>query len=280
MHEEIDDLEKWIFGDAEDTVSRTAFIQLLWETYLDQKVLKEAEEAENRPQQMALSDLFQYGRRQGWLEEEDILQAQDAIEKRHAARILHQFLRIELGEADEEDISLASRLEDLYDCRVCVLHVAQMYLKGIMESEPILLAGEKESEVFGMRDMISDEKAKQMVRRLFEPGERKKIAMTIKRIGTKRGIRIDQDEAKKILEQDYRAFLVDVRSKLDYLRAHLPGAINLSMAQILEHPEEVYPDKSVPILLYCMQGIQSEMAADRLADSGYETVYYFSWKNL
>ena len=37
-----------------------------------------------------------------------------------------------LGEEDESDWSAAERLQDLYSCHVCLNHIAQVYVKGIM----------------------------------------------------------------------------------------------------------------------------------------------------
>ena len=53
--------------------------------------------------------------------------------RKTAARILHDYLRSILAEPDLVDISPASVLRDLYDCRVCVDAIAEVVCKGIME---------------------------------------------------------------------------------------------------------------------------------------------------
>ena len=40
------------------------------------------------------------------------------------------------------DISGAAALKDLYDCRVCANHVAQVYTRGIMDAKNIRRGGE------------------------------------------------------------------------------------------------------------------------------------------
>ena len=78
-------------------------------------------------------DYMDYGYQVGWLEDMDITYCNEPLQRKNAARILHEFMRIELKEADVEDISPAKKLRDLYDCRVCAKHVMQVYTKGIME---------------------------------------------------------------------------------------------------------------------------------------------------
>ena len=65
---------------------------------------------------------------------ENLAFGEEATDRKTAAVLLHIFLLTELKEPDESDISGASILRDLYDCRVCVNHIAQVYLKGIMEA--------------------------------------------------------------------------------------------------------------------------------------------------
>ena len=71
--------------------------------------------------------------KEGWIDAQQLAEAEEILTRRSAAMILHRFLKLVLGEKDEEDISPAEKLKDLYDCRVCVGHIAQMYVKGVME---------------------------------------------------------------------------------------------------------------------------------------------------
>ncbi|MCR4945952.1 MAG: hypothetical protein K5929_03280 [Lachnospiraceae bacterium] len=56
-----------------------------------------------------------------------------AVSRRDAAKIVHIFLRDVLKVPDLADISQAAKLKDLYDCRVCVNDIAQVFLRGIMQ---------------------------------------------------------------------------------------------------------------------------------------------------
>ena len=88
------------------------------------------------------SDVYIRGRRAGWLEEADQLYPDAAISRKNVARILHQYLLRARGVADIGDISQAYKLKDLFDCRVCANHVAQVYLRGIMDAKNLMKEGE------------------------------------------------------------------------------------------------------------------------------------------
>lgn len=101
-----------------DTISTEQFLCLLYD-----KQLKEEE----------INSL----RRMGIIEEYDIINLGKPIVRKSAARIIHEYLIKELKKEDLEDISGAAVLRDLYDCRVCVNHIAQVYLRGIMKGKAI-----------------------------------------------------------------------------------------------------------------------------------------------
>ena len=86
-------------------------------------------------------DVFSQGLENSWLEFEDKLYREDEITRKNIARIIHLYLLKEQGIPDLQDISKASELRDLYDCRVCANHVAQIYLRGIMSAKDISANG-------------------------------------------------------------------------------------------------------------------------------------------
>ena len=88
------------------------------------------------------SDVFIRGRRAGWLEEADQLYPDAAVSRKNVARILHQYLLKVRNISDIGDISEAYKLKDLFDCRICANHVAQVYLRGIMDAKNLMKEGE------------------------------------------------------------------------------------------------------------------------------------------
>ena len=86
-------------------------------------------------------DVFSNGLETGWLEFEDKLYRDDEITRKNIARIIHMYLLKEKGITDLKDISKAAELRDLYDCRVCANHVAQVYLRDIMSAKELSVNG-------------------------------------------------------------------------------------------------------------------------------------------
>ena len=69
-----------------------------------------------------------------------------------------------------------------------------------------------------------------------------------------------------------QAVLVDVRSPSEYASGHVEGAVNLPLDRMGSDAPAVLPDKSAPLVLYCVSGARSEMAAQWLRQAGYTQV--------
>lgn len=219
---------------------------------------------------MQAEDVTSYGYNAGWLEEQDVTGKNLLLERRNAARIVHQFMLKELKEADAAEVSSAARLQDLYECRSCVGHVMQVYSKGIMDG----YTDNAGRFIFGMREQVSVAECGEIVKRLFNVEKRKtqisEIAKDVEMITAK--------EALQYLEEDESALLIDVRTVGDFEERHIEGAVNIPLAYILKNPYLVSERRDVRILMYCEEGYQSEIAARCLVDSGYEKVYCFDWE--
>ena len=85
----------------------------------------------------AAETLLSIGHKRGWLEDSDERFPEATLDRRTAARIIHQYLLIELKIPDLPDISNATKLIDLYTCRACANHIAQIYERGIMDAEEL-----------------------------------------------------------------------------------------------------------------------------------------------
>lgn len=249
------------------------FVQLLWEHQPDKKV--EALDS--------FQAIQQYGRKQGWLEEQDVLFGEQEIERRQAARILHQFLRLQLKERDESDWQAAMQLQDLLDCRTCINHVAQMYIKGIMSAYMNLDRNDSDESqpeknlIFGMHYTVEEVEAKEMFERTFHPQLRIREIRREQKQTSKQSFdfKITYDKAIEVLEQDKECILVDVRSAAEYEEWHMEHAINIPMATILSNPMLLLENKNKIILLYCQRGYLSEITARCLLDHEYENIFYF-----
>ena len=85
--------------------------------------------------------------------------------------------------------------------------------------------------------------------------------------------KISAEEAKKILDENAGAILLDVRTEAEFKDAHIRGAIQLPLNEIEKKAAEKLPDKNAVILVYCRSGVRSKTAANTLISMGYTNVY-------
>ena len=76
---------------------------------------------------------------------------------------LENYLLEVAGIPDLEDISAAAVLKDLYDCRKCVAHIAQVYLRGLMTAVRYPLPDGNELLVFDGSAPYMREQLKQLL---------------------------------------------------------------------------------------------------------------------
>jgi len=118
---------------------------------------------------ISMPELLKYGHFRGWLEDSDECHPDEMLNRQTAARIVHQFLRIEGSIPDLEDISPARKLKDLYTCRTCANHIAQVFTRGIMKAQLIEKNGIKDSEpypifIFNQLAPVSESEAGTIIR--------------------------------------------------------------------------------------------------------------------
>jgi len=100
--------------------------------------------------------------------------AGDLLDRRGAARITHLFIRDVFGIKDLDNINPAEKLRDLYDCRVCVNHIAQIYLRGIMGAVEMKGASGDTFYIFDGKGNVSSQDARRIaanVRKLFRSSQ-------------------------------------------------------------------------------------------------------------
>lgn len=68
------------------------------------------------------------------------------------------------------------------------------------------------------------------------------------------------------------AMLIDVRSPMEFQSGHVAGAFNLPLETVAARIEQIVPDKSTPIVMYCQAGGRSAMACSILQQLGYNCV--------
>jgi sulfur-carrier protein adenylyltransferase/sulfurtransferase len=80
---------------------------------------------------------------------------------------------------------------------------------------------------------------------------------------------LDPSEAREELSRDGVA-LLDTREPNEYQEAHIDGAELVRPTEVAERIDELVPDRSQRVILYCASGNRSARAADELRGLGYE----------
>ena len=126
---------------------------------------------------LSLTELLRYGHFRLWLEDQDESHPENPLNRQTAARILHEFLRIECGLDDLQNISSATKLKDLYTCRVCTNHIAQVCARGLMHPQEIQTS-EKEELIFNHLELVPKNEVQEIL------GKVKKLGTTCSPIST------------------------------------------------------------------------------------------------
>ena len=111
---------------------------------------------------MSEDEILRYGHYRLWLDDSDERYPEKTLNRQTAARIVHLFLRIECGVPDIEDIKKAETLKDLYNCRVCANHIAQVYLRNIMSSQEY----EQQFLIFNHLGQVSKSEALEIIKKI------------------------------------------------------------------------------------------------------------------
>jgi len=88
-------------------------------------------------------------------------------------------------------------------------------------------------------------------------------------------MRINAAEARKKMQENPNAVILDVRTTGEFVSGRIPGAILLPSDTVREMAKTVLPNKDALILVYCRSGIRSANAAYTLSSMGYTNVFDF-----
>ena len=96
---------------------------------------------------------------------------------------------------------------------------------------------------------------------------------------------VTPEDVRSRLEAGEHFQVLDVRESEEVENGILPGAKVLSRAHFESRAEDVLPDKSAEVVVYCQSGVRSVFAANTLRELGYENVIsmkggFTRWKDL
>ena len=91
------------------------------------------------------------------------------------------------------------------------------------------------------------------------------------------------EQVKERMSNGSGLAVLDVRERDEFREGHLPGALALPRGFLDIRVEEVVPEKTTPVVLYCASGTRSLLAGRTLKEMGYDTVIsmaggYGAWK--
>ncbi|HZH29829.1 MAG TPA: rhodanese-like domain-containing protein [Pyrinomonadaceae bacterium] len=94
---------------------------------------------------------------------------------------------------------------------------------------------------------------------------------------------LDVEEARRRLDANPRARLIDVREDHEWHAGRAARATHLGRGIIERDIEQAVPDKQTELILYCGGGYRSALACDNLQRLGYTNVYsldggWTAWK--
>lgn len=76
-------------------------------------------------------------------------------------------------------------------------------------------------------------------------------------------------DVRRLVEE--KAFIVDVRERVEFERGHIKTAVNIPLSEFRERVNEIPKDR--PVYLHCRSGQRSYVAARILLNLGYSEVY-------
>lgn len=86
--------------------------------------------------------------------------------------------------------------------------------------------------------------------------------------------KITAQEAKKMMMDNPKVIILDVRTANEYAEKHIPGALLVPNETIDHTPIEGLRTDDI-ILVYCRTGRRSKQASDKLVEMGYKNIYDF-----
>jgi rhodanese-related sulfurtransferase len=80
---------------------------------------------------------------------------------------------------------------------------------------------------------------------------------------------IAADELDRRIAAGEAPLVLDVRSRVEYERGHIPGALNIPHDELSKRLGELPEDKSAEIVVHCQSGRRARAAETELSEAGY-----------
>lgn len=84
---------------------------------------------------------------------------------------------------------------------------------------------------------------------------------------------LSPQEAKKLIKDNSFDVILDVRTDNEWNEGHYYSAVHLPLNTVEKNFQNLYPNKSTKVLVYCRSGVRAENAKQILNSQGYMNVY-------
>lgn len=87
---------------------------------------------------------------------------------------------------------------------------------------------------------------------------------------------VNAEEADRLIRENKKVVILDVRTKVEYDSGHIPGAILIPAQQLASRIDELEKNINSPVLVYCASGGRSPGAVNILLHNKFSNVYHLS----
>jgi len=87
---------------------------------------------------------------------------------------------------------------------------------------------------------------------------------------------VSAEEAHRLINENKEFIILDVRTKEEYDRGHIPGAKLVPVEVIPTKLAQLDEYKDKPVLVYCESGARSPIAIVTLENNAFKNIYHLS----
>lgn len=85
---------------------------------------------------------------------------------------------------------------------------------------------------------------------------------------------LELQEVYELIKSKKDLFILDVRTKEEYIDGHIKGAYSLPLGKLALSDDEIMDYEDSPVLVYCEKGFRSVQASEILENNGFSNLYH------
>ena len=110
------------------------------------------------------------------------------------------------------------------------------------------------------------------------------FALGLSACGNKASVqKITATELSARIQTGENLFVLDVRSPAEFSAGHIPGAVNVPVAELTDHLDKMPADKNQELVVYCHSGKRASFAEELLLAQGFSNTkdlsgHFIEWR--